>query len=74
VKTRLIPGRRSLPKELRGKPSASKKRWSTEPLAIARSRGSGTIPGSVLPGVVDSITICFLIVLMVLMKDGYEVM
>jgi len=29
------------------------------------------IPGSVLPGAVDAIKIFFLIVLMILMKDGY---
>jgi len=29
------------------------------------------IPGSVLRGAVDAITIFFLIVLMILMKDGY---
>ena len=58
-------------RELLGKPLASKKVWSTEALAIARSRRSGTILGSVLPGAVDAITIFFLIVLMILMKDGY---
>jgi len=57
--------------ELWGKPLASKKLWSTRALAIARSRGSGTIAGSVLPSGVDAITIFFLIVLMILMKDGY---
>jgi len=60
-----------LSRELWGKPLASKKLWSTGALAIAQSGGSGTIPGSVLPGVVDAITIFFLIVLMILMKDGY---
>jgi len=60
-----------LTRELWGKPLASKKLWSTGSLALARSRGSGTIPGSVLPRVVDAITISFLIVLMILMKDGY---
>jgi len=29
------------------------------------------IPGSVFPGAVDAITIFFLIVLLILMKDGY---
>ena len=29
------------------------------------------IPGSVLPGAGDAITISFLIVLMILMQDGY---
>jgi len=29
------------------------------------------IPGSVLPGAVDAIRICFLILLMILMKDEY---
>jgi len=43
----------------------------TGALAIARSRGSGTILGSVLPSAVNAITISFLIVLMILMKDGY---
>jgi len=57
--------------ELWGKPLASEKPWSTGELPIERSRGSGTIPGSVLPGAVDAITISFLIVLMILMKDGY---
>jgi len=56
---------------LRGKPLASQKVWSTEALAIARSRGSGTIAGAVLSGAVDAITIFFLIVLMIPMKDGY---
>jgi len=50
---------------------ASKKLWSTGALAIARSRGIGTIPGLVIPGSVDAFTIFFLIVLMILMKDGY---
>jgi len=52
-------------------PFASKKLWSTGALAIARSRGRGIIPGSVLPGAVDAITIFFLIVLMILINDGY---
>jgi len=60
-----------LSRELWGKPLASKKLWSTGALAIARSRGSGMIPGSLLAGPVDAITILFLIVLMILMKDGY---
>jgi len=60
-----------LSRELWGKSLASKMLWSTGALAIARSRGSGTIPGSVLPGAVDAITIFLLIVLMILMKDGY---
>jgi len=60
-----------LSQELWGKPFASEKLWSTEALAIARSRGSGTILGLVLPGAVDAITIFFLIVLMILIKDGY---
>jgi len=60
-----------LSRELWGKPLASKKLWSTAAFAIARSRGIGMIPGSVLPGAVDAITIFFLIVLMILMKDGY---
>jgi len=58
-------------RELWGKPLASNKLWSTKVLAIVRSRGSETIPGSVLPGAVDAMTIFFLIVLMILMKDGY---
>ena len=58
-------------RELWGKPFASKKLWSAGALAIARSRGSGTIPGSVLLGAVDAITIFFLIVPMALMNDGY---
>jgi len=57
--------------ELWGKPWASKKLWSTGALAIAPSRGSGTIPSSVLPGAVDAWTKSFLIVLMILIKDGY---
>ena len=57
--------------ELWGKPLASKKLWSIGALAIAQSRGSGSIAGSVLPGTVDAITILFLIVLMILMNDGY---
>jgi len=60
-----------LSRELWERPLASKKLWSTGALAIARSRGSETILGSVLPGAVDAITILFLIVLMILMKDGY---
>jgi len=60
-----------LSRELSGKPLASKKLLSTGALGIARSQGSGTIPGSVLPGAVDAITIFFLIVLKKLMKDGY---
>ena len=58
-------------RELWRKPLASKKLWSTGALAIGRSRGSGTIPGSVLPGAVDAIIIFFVIMLMILMKDGY---
>jgi len=38
---------------------------------MARSRGSGTIQGSVIPGAVDAITIVFLIVLMIVRKDRY---
>ena len=54
-----------------GKPFASKKLWSTGALAIARSGGTRTIPGLVLPGAVDAIKIFFLKVLRILMKDGY---
>jgi len=60
-----------LSRELWGQPFASKKLWSTGALAIGRSRGSRTIPGAVLPGGVDAITISFLIVLIILLKDGY---
>jgi len=60
-----------LPRELWGKPLASKKLWLTGALAIAQSQGSLMIPGSVLPGAGDAIIIFFLIVLMILMQDGY---
>jgi len=62
-------GRVTLPcKSLRGVRAPNR---STGALAIARSRGSGTMLGSVLPCAVNAITISFLIVLMILMKDGY---
>jgi len=60
-----------LSKELWGKPFASKKLLSAGALAIPGSAGTGTMLGSVLPCAVDAITIFFLIVLMILMKDGY---
>ena len=58
-------------RQLWGKGYASMKLWSTGGLAIARSGGSGTIPGLVLPSAVDALSISFLIMLMILMKDGY---
>ena len=58
-------------RELWGKPFSAKKLWSTAALGIAQSRGSGTIPGTVLRCAVDAISILFLIVLIILMKDGY---
>jgi len=60
-----------LSKELWGKPFTSKKLWWTGAWAIARSRVSGTIPGAVLRGAGDGIPISFLIVLIILIKDGY---